>query len=83
MNFFFAIKKLCKVNLKKCFSNSFQSEIPSGPPRVTQAQKKEMMLLDLGNRVTTEEVGLDEVLEGDRQLRKRFPDAERLLGEVS
>ena len=42
-----------------------------------------MMLLDLANRVTTEEAPLEEVLKGDRQLNKRFPDAERLLGEVS
>ena len=42
-----------------------------------------MMLLDLANRVTTEEAPLEEVLKGDKQLNKRFPDAERLLGEVS
>ena len=41
------------------------------------------MLEELRTRVTTEEVGLDEVLEGDKNIRKRFPDADRLLGEVS
>ena len=42
------------------------------------------MLVELRDRVTTEEVNLKEVLEGEgKHVRKRFPDADRLLGEVS
>jgi hypothetical protein len=51
---------------------------------VTQGQKKEAMLLEMRDRVTTEEAGLHEVLQGgNKELRKKFPEADRLLAEVN
>lgn len=50
---------------------------------MTQGQKKEQMLREMRDRVTTEEAGLHEVLnKGNKDLRKRFPDSDRLLSEV-
>ena len=60
-----------------------QAEQDLGPPRVTQRDKKSRMLTDLRDRVTTDEAGLEEVLyTDDKHMRRRFPDANKLLSEV-
>ncbi|XP_053404342.1 X-ray radiation resistance-associated protein 1-like isoform X2 [Mercenaria mercenaria] len=60
-----------------------KTEYLKGPPRVTQKQKKEQMLAEMRDRITTEEADLQEVLQGEnKELRKRFPDSDRLLSEI-
>lgn len=52
--------------------------------RVTQGEKKETMLEEMRDRVTTEEIGLEKVLYTDsKELRNQFPDADKLLSQVS
>ncbi|XP_060557943.1 X-ray radiation resistance-associated protein 1-like isoform X2 [Ruditapes philippinarum] len=60
-----------------------KTEYLKGAPRVSQGQKKEEMLAEMRDRVTTEEAELQDVLQGgNKDLRKRFPDSDRLLSEI-
>ncbi|KAL4220511.1 X-ray radiation resistance-associated protein 1 [Mactra antiquata] len=60
-----------------------KTEYLKGSPRVTQGQKKEQMLKEMRDRITTDEASLQEVLDGQSKgLQKRFPDADRLLSEI-
>ena len=52
--------------------------------RVTQGEKKEQLLADMKDRVTTEEIELDKVLySNSKDVHKQFPDADLLLAQVS
>lgn len=64
------------------FITKLQQELKT-TARVTQAEKKDQMLEEMKNRVTTEEIELDKALyTTNKDVRKRFPDADKLLSEV-